>query len=80
MLGPAVSLCVEQILCVATEAIAAATEIFSDKFLDLFARDNEDRRTKEVEEVEKVGKVEEPEEDESDAEEMKTKILLEILC
>ena len=77
MLGPAVSLCVEQILCVATEAIAAATEIFSDKFLDLFARDNEDRRTKEVE---KVGKVEEPEEDESAAEEMKTKILLEMLC
>ena len=77
MLGPAVSLCVEQILCVATEAIAAATEIFSDKFLDLFARDNEDRRTKEVEEV---GKVEEAEEDESAAEEMKTKILLEMLC
>ena len=67
----------EQILCVTTEAIAAATEIFSDKFLDLFARDNEDRRTKEVEEVEKV---EEPEEDESAAEEMKTKILLEMLC
>ena len=74
-------MCVEQILCVATEAIAAATEIFSDKFLDLFARDNEDRRTKEVEEpeeVKKVGKVEEPEEDESAAEEMKTKILLEM--
>ena len=67
----------EQILCVTTEAIAVATEIFSDKFLDLFARDNEDRRTKEVEEVEKV---EEPEEDESAAEEMKTKILLEMLC
>ena len=67
----------EQILCVATEAIAAATEIFSDKFLDLFARVIEDRRTKEVEEVEKV---EEQEKDESAAEEMKTKILLEMLC
>ena len=67
----------EQILCVAIEGIPAATEIFSDKFLDLFARDNEDRRTKEVEEVEKV---EEQEKDESAAEEMKTKILLEMLC
>ena len=70
----------EQILCVTTEAIAAATEIFSDKFLDLFARDNEDRRTKEVEEVQEVGEVDEAEEDESAAEEMKTKILLEMLC